>query len=119
MGSPNILPNSIPKVTRGRIFRAGLAWIPIFCANCGAPGGHVVEGSYDFAFWLCVPCAEKWEPLAGTYMIPDEVFWAKVKAAQLEAFGRELTVPEIIEALKDEHHVLSKLARERNIRGKE
>ncbi len=31
----------------------------------------------------------------------------------MEKFGRELTIPEIVNALQDEEHILSKLAKER------
>ena len=88
-------------------------WVPIFCANCGAPGGWVPEESTTFAFYLCNPCAEKWSPLAGTMAVPDEVFWQKVKDAQIEKYGRELTAPEVVEALKDENSILTKLAKDR------
>ena len=87
-------------------------WLKIFCANCGADGGSVLENDYDFAFYLCDPCADKWGPIAGTYMEPDSVFWEKVKQAQLEKFGRELQPQEIAEELKNEHSIISKLARE-------
>jgi hypothetical protein len=48
-------------------------------------------------------------------MISDEVFWQRVKQAQLEKYGREMTGEEVAEALKDEHHMLSKLARDRQL----
>lgn len=103
----------------------GMRRVPLFCANCGvSSGSYVLESAWDavrnFASYLCdehVPggknCAAKWSPLLGVGMTPDEVFWEKVKHAQLEAFGRELQPEEIVEALKDENHVLSKLAKER------
>ena len=115
----SILPNSIPKNTKGRMFRNGQPWIPIYCANCGADGGFVPEEAATFAFYLCDVDAEKWSPLAGLMAIPDEVFWEKVKQTQIETFGRELTGDEIVEALKDEHHVLTKLARDRSTYKKE
>jgi hypothetical protein len=90
-----------------------LNWVPIFCANCGAPGGWVPEDTTTFAFYLCNPCAEKWSPLAGTMAVPDEVFWQKVRDAEMEQYGRVLSTPEVIEALNDPESVLSKLAKER------
>jgi hypothetical protein len=65
-------------------------------------------------FTFVMACAEKWAPLSGMMVIPDEVFWEKVKQEQIERHGRELTAVEIVEALKDEHHPLTKLARERD-----
>jgi hypothetical protein len=87
-------------------------WVPIFCANCGAPGGWVPEESTTFAFYLCNPCAEKWSPLAGTLAVPDEVFWQKVHDAEMERYGRVLSSPEVIRALDDPESVLAKLAKE-------
>jgi len=116
---PDLLPNSIavrsPKVV---VWPNGQKWIPIFCANCGKDGGMVQETEFDlvknFAFYLCDPCAAKWSPMTNTALSPDEAFWKKVRQAQLEAFGRELTAQEIIEALKDENHILTKLANDRH-----
>lgn len=112
---PEIFPDSRAKVAKSVKWHNGMNWIPLFCANCGADRGFVPEDSLNcnYAFALCDPCAEKWSPLTNTYLMPDHVFWAKVKAAQLEKFGRELTGPEVVEALKDDTHMLSKLAKER------
>lgn len=113
MSKDLLLPNSVPTVTRKVVMRAGVPWVPIYCANCGCDGGWIPEDAKDFAFYLCEPCGEKWAPLAGTMMVPDEVFWAKVKDAQIEKYGRELQDIEIIEELKDGESMLSKLAKER------
>lgn len=113
---PNLLPNCLtqsPKIDYS-LGKAG-DWLYLFCANCGADGGRVQETDLpqQFAFYLCQPCADKYGQVAGTYMEPDAVFWEKVKQAQLEKFGRELEPFEVVEALKDSDHILSKLARER------
>lgn len=121
MSTSNVLPNSRMRnptqVTKSTWGPYRLNMVPIFCANCGADGGAVPEESSDFAFYLCDErannCAAKWAPLTNTYMIPDEVFWKKVKEAQIEKYGRELEAFEIVEALKDDTHILSKLAKER------
>jgi hypothetical protein len=89
-----------------------LSWTPIFCANCGKGGGYVPEETCTFAFYLCDGCAEKWAPLAGTLAVPDEVFWKKVKEAQLEKYGRLLTAEEIAAQLEDGDSMLAKLARD-------
>lgn len=78
----------------------------------------VLQSEWDriknFAFYLCVPCAEKWQPLVDTAVCPDEMFWRKIHDAQMEAFGRDLTEQEIIEALKDDEHILTKLCKDRH-----
>ena len=45
--------------------------------------------------------------------VVPKVFWEKVNQAQLEKYGRILSPNEIVEALKDEQHFLTKLSRER------
>ena len=115
--TPEILPDSRMKnptrAVRDRFAGFGLNWIPIYCANCGADGGLVPEENCDFAFYLCQPCADRWGKIAGTMMVPDEVFFARVKSVQIEKYGRELTPPEVLMELQDESSVLSKLAKER------
>lgn len=100
-----------------RIERAGVPWVPIYCANCGADGGLVPEENCDFAFYLCDEkannCAAKWGNWEGTYLEPDAIFWMKVKQEQIERYGRELSPPEMVEALKDATHPMSKLAKDR------
>lgn len=108
-----LLPTSIARETKNVIFRGGIPWVPIFCANCGKDGGLVPEETKQFAFYLCLPCADKWSPQVDTMMVPDEVFWEEVKQAQLERMGREMTALEVMEALKDPNHFLSKLAKDR------
>ena len=67
----------------------------------------------DFAFWLCNGCAEKHGNIPGTFMVPDEVYWQRVKDAQLERYGRELDATEVLDQLRDPESMISKLARER------
>lgn len=117
----NVLPNSIAqRSTKHVIWANGMKWLPTFCANCGKEGGLVLETDLDriknFAFYLCVPCAEKWSPLADTAIAPDEIFWQKVHEAQMENFGRELTTEELVEALKDDNHILTKLTKDRYVK---
>jgi len=115
--SVDIFPDSRLK-TPMRVQRlnnnlGSLNWVPIFCANCGADGGLVPEENMSFAFYLCNPCAEKWSPLTNTYVEADAVFWAKVRDAQLEKYGRELTPNELVEVLKDDASLISKLCKDR------
>ena len=109
----DILPSSIPRVTRGVQRINGLDHKPIFCANCGADGGWVPEGNCNFAFYLCQPCYDVYGVPAAMMAEPDVVFWARVKQEQIARCGRELTAPEVVEALKDGDHPLAKLARDR------
>lgn len=114
----DILPNSLPRQKKVDVNLSckGMNWLYLFCASCGADGGRVLETDVpeQFAFYLCNPCAVKYGPLANTYMEPDSVFWQKVKEAQLEREKRQLQAHEIVEALKDDNHYLSKLAKDRN-----
>jgi hypothetical protein len=113
-----ILPDSRLKSPKSRKMHMGISWVPVFCANCGAPGGYVPEENCNFAFYLCDDrCAPMWAELAGTMVEPDAVFWEKVRQAQIEKFGRVLDVPQIVEALKDPQHPLTKLCKDRPTRG--
>lgn len=113
----DVLPNCICKNIKNVVFKQGPngleAWIPLSCANCPAEGGYVRQQDHDYAFYLCNKCVEKWGVPAGCVAVPDEVFWEKVKQAQLEELGREMTAEEVIEALKDDNHFLSKLVKDR------
>lgn len=110
---PDILPSSIAREIRGRQFIDGLWHIPIFCASCGVDGGWVPETGEEFACILCNSCADKHGGIPGTHSMPAEVFFAKIRDAQLEDYGRFLTEKELIIELGDPNSVISKLARER------
>ena len=110
---PEFLPDSRPKTQRNVVRLGQLNWVPIYCANCGADGGLVPEENCNFAFYLCIPCSEKWSPLVGTMMVPDEVFWQRVKDEQLSKYGRELTPEEMVEVLTNERSTLSLLCKDR------
>lgn len=120
-GSYEILPDcrlkQSKKVVMGGSGAFRLNWVPIFCANCGSDGGLVPEENCNFAFYLCINCEEKHGNIEGTLMVPDDVFWATVRAEQQEQFGRELTAPELVEVLKDDSTTLAKLAKDRPTRG--
>jgi len=108
----NVLPDSRARVTRGVTTVRGANYVPIYCANCGAPGGGVSAEHMTFAFYLCNPCHEKWGPIAGTYAVPDEVFWEKVKQAQLETYGHILDADELAREADKPESVIAKLIRE-------
>jgi len=111
----NVLPSSVAREIKGDQMRNGVKWIPIFCANCGVDGGHVPEPSKDFAFYLCDAhqngCAEKWTDVVGLMIVPQEKFWEVARQEQLERLGREMTVTEVADALKDPNHWLQSLLR--------
>lgn len=118
MSESALLPNCLLKNRRSDLVLSGTGeWFYLFCANCGKDGGRVrsteIPLEQQFAFYLCDPCAEKYGAIAGMLMVPDEAFWAKVKEAQIEKYGRELEPWEVVEELKDENSMMSKLARER------
>lgn len=110
---PDVLPSSLPHISRGTIERNGEQWLPTFCANCGHDGPMITEKQRAFSVcWLCVPCGEKWSPMLGLQMTADEVFFQRVADAQLEEKGRSFTAEELIAALDDATSPLSKLAKE-------
>lgn len=108
-----ILPECRTKVVRNVVMRGDVPWVPLYCANCGADGGIVPEENCDFAFYLCMPCSERWGNIAGTYMEPDHVFWEKIQNEQIEKYGRLLNPTEQTEILKDDTNILTRLAKER------
>jgi hypothetical protein len=87
--------------------------VPIFCANCGAPGGDVPEENMTFAFYLCTRCAETYGQIAGMMMMPDQVFFEKVKQEQLEAYGRYLSELELLAVVEADASPLATLIKER------
>jgi len=111
----NVVPSSVAREIKGDVMRNGVKWIPIFCANCGCDGGYVPEPSKDFAFFLCDvnqnACAEKWSPMVDLMVVPQEKFWEVARQEQLERLGREMTVDEVANALKDPNHWLHSLLR--------
>lgn len=110
---PEILPDSRARETKGRIFVAGGAWVPVFCANCGKEGGRCPEENMTFICWICPPCAQTYGEIAGTLFMPDQVFWEEVKQAQIEKYGRLLTAEETAKSLEDPLSLESLLARNR------
>src|SRR4026207_906127 len=81
-------------------------WLPAFCANCGADGGLVPEEGCTFLFYLCNACAGTHGQIAGTLLMPDEVFYARLAEAQLERYGRYLSPAEWGQVGEDPSHPL-------------
>lgn len=114
VSAPDLLPDSrLRRHVRGILSFLGIAWEPLFCANCGKKGPVVPEENTTFAFYLCEPCHEAHGVPAGLMAVPDEVFFAEVRAEQIAKYGRELSPPELVEALKDGDNSLAKLAKDR------
>jgi len=97
---------------RGVFLGVSINWIPVFCASCGRPHGYVPEENMKFAFWLCDPCADRYGAVAGTLMMPDQVFWSKVREEQLEKYGRILNMQELQAAADSPCTPLGKLLRD-------
>jgi hypothetical protein len=108
----DVLPDSRLRESKGAIQSPLGMWVPIFCANCGTEGGAVPVENTTFAFWLCTPCAETHGHIAGTMMMPDEVFFELLKEEQLEAYGRFLTEQELADVVAADASPLATLLKE-------
>lgn len=108
----SVLPDSRARKGSTILMGPAGAWVPVFCANCGADGGMVPEANMTFAFYLCQACAETYGAIAGTMMMPDQVFWERLKQEQLEAHGRFLTEQELVTIVEADSTPLAKLVKE-------
>ena len=111
----DILPICTAREVRGRIQIDGVWCIPLYCMNCHKQHGYRNEPGPESGYvgYLCDPCAEKWSPLVGTMLIPDEAFAQVATAEQLETYGRILSPREQAEAISDPSTSLAKLVRDR------
>jgi hypothetical protein len=116
VSQPNVLPDSRLKTlhTPQQATWRGQAgyWVPIYCANCGVHGGTVPEQNMTSAFWLCPKCFETYGAITGTYVMPDEVLWERVRQAQLEEFGRVLSAEELLVVARADASPLATLLHE-------
>ena len=96
---------------KGAVWRGTGYWQPIFCASCQRKGGLVPEDSSlnTFAFWLCDDCYKTYGHLTTMMVMPDEVFWAEVKAEQMETYGRLLTHEELTDIVAADSSPLATL----------
>ena len=108
----NILPDcrlkTAPAINRGILG----TWEPVFCANCGADGGMCPAENMTFLFYLCNKCAEAHGHIAGTMLMPDEVFYQKLADEQIDKYNRYLTVDEWNKIAEDQSHPLWVLLKE-------
>lgn len=99
------------KVARDRVYRNGQTWIRTYCENCGANCGYVVE-STDYAWSHCDPCAEKFR--GDTNRVdPYDLWFTRVQHEQVEIFGHEPSLYEIVMQLWDPASQLSLLAKDK------
>lgn len=54
-----------------------------------------------FLFYQCYPCSETYGEIAGTMKMPDEIFFEKLKNAQLEEEGRFLNSQELAKVVEE------------------
>lgn len=112
METRDILPDSRPRETKGRIFtRNGVTWVPFYCANCFKHCGSCPETS-TFLFYLCPKCFETHGEIAGTMIVPDQVFYERVAQEQQEAHGRPLTHAEMVQVVQEDCTPLATLLKE-------
>jgi hypothetical protein len=114
--SVDLLPDSrASKIVtpRGMVQGPGGMWEPVFCANCGAEGGLVPTENMTFLFYLCNACAQTHGAITGTMMMPDEVFFQKLKDEQLASYGRYLTEIELHQVLEADASPLATLLKSR------
>lgn len=113
----DVLPSCTTRELRGRKTINGVVNVPIHCMNCGHHYGYapetVTEPGGGYVGYLCQSCAEKWSPLVGTMVVPDQVFAEKAAQVQLEQYGRILSEAEAVRALDDPSSTLAKLVRDR------
>lgn len=106
------LPDSRAREPKGLVWSPQGWMVPIFCANCGKEGGVVTQEHCTYAFWLCDLCFERCGKLTGMLVVPDSVFWEKVRNEQLEAFGRLLSHEEMERVVREDSTPLATLIKE-------
>lgn len=110
---PDLLPDCRAHTTRNRVFTPNGAWVPVFCANCGHDGGLVPEENMTFVFYLCNKCAETYGKITGMMMMPDEVFWERLRQEQLASHGRYLSLDELAAVVEADASPLATLIKGR------
>lgn len=116
---PEILPRCTTIAKTGGMEIRGVWHVPTYCMFCGKHHGYQPESATDpgggYVGYVCDPCAEipRNSELVGLSVVPDEVHWQRVREAQLEEHGRELTVTELVRVLDDGTGPLARLLRSR------
>jgi len=94
----------------------GVNHVPVFCMNCGTPGGLVPEQGIYFVGWMCDSCQEKYPLPPGTCAFPDHEYNQRV-AGEWAKLGPD-PVAKAVELLKDDRSTLSRLAKDQPKFGK-
>jgi hypothetical protein len=109
--TPDILPDSRARITRGSVFRGSQEWVPVFCANCGHEG-PLATATSTHLFWMCNPCFASKGHITGTMVVPDQAYYTKVAHEQLETFGRYLCNNELQQVIAEDCTPLATLLKE-------
>lgn len=117
MSKPDVLPLCTTRSGVGGLEIDGVWCVPVHCMNCGKQHGYCNEAATQpgggYVGYLCDLCAEKWSPVVGLSLIPDEVHWARAREAQQEDYGRALSAAEQVVELGDVNSALSRFVRGR------
>lgn len=114
MNTPEVLPLCTTRETRGAIHIRGLGnAIPVYCMNCGIHYGYRNDAppAAGYVGVICEPCAEKWQPLLGVALVPDQVHAQRASEAMQEDYGRLLSTLEQAIELDNVDSILSRFAR--------
>lgn len=109
----DVLADCRASVTRDRVYRNGQSWIRMYCQNCGANCGYIPERNDCFSWSLCDSCEEKHGAAAALAADPDALWFERVRHEQIELYGRELSLYELVTQLDNPDSKLSKLARDK------
>lgn len=92
----HLLPDSrlVRPVGSQRVAGMGY-WQQVFCAVCHRGGAFVPEDNMDFICWVCNDCAPKFGEEFGALLMPDEVFWERLKQESFAHFGYYPTAEEL------------------------
>lgn len=120
MSHPDILPDSrLRRIhdprgsVTGTVLGHRLQWEQCYCANCGVAGIMCPTENMTFMFWLCEACFEKHGAIAGTYAVPDDIFYSRLNAELLEQYGGIPGHKTLAAALADDESTIAKLAKDK------
>lgn len=112
-----LIPLSVARERRGVVIRDGIPWVPIFCCSCSISGGLVPEESIEsgtgWVGYVCDDCAPKYASDTMLMVVPDQLWAEKFNQAQIDKYGRLLSLVELADQLRDPNSLISKLERER------
>ena len=113
-GALNILPDCRVQNNPRTVFLGALGyWQHVYCGMCHKEGPAVPKENMTFAFWLCNECFSTQGEITNTYVMPDEVFFERVRQEQLASYGRYLSAEEFVAVVEEGTTPLAKLLKER------